>query len=146
MAWCESAELVQSVSGQSVTATYEEEREPVLLIVRSTSGWKLRRWAGRFARESQQRLAVARLPTLVDESWRESDRHINRLFSMPANREAVILIHDADGFVSAADEPRYAYLRARIEAHRGAVILGVKQPSTDTRLLSALAMREIKLD
>lgn len=146
MVWHVSAELAKGIRAQWAAAWCAEEEESVLLIARCASGWKLRRWAGRFARQSGRRLAVARLPALVDDFWTESDRRINRLFSTPANREAVILIHDADGFVAAADDPRYAYLRSRIEAHRGTVILGVRQPVTDTRLLSALAAREIELD
>ena len=115
----------------------------VLLTAHCASGLKLRRWAGRFARQSGQRLAVARLPSLIDGYWAESDRRINRLFSTPANLEAVILILDADDFAAALDDPRYAYFRARVEAHEGTVILGFLQKSAASETQARLHARMV---
>ena len=143
MVWHVSAELAKGIRAQWAVAMCAEEEASVLLIARCASGWKLRRWAGRFARQSGQRLAVARLPALVDDFWTESDRSINRLFSTPANREAVILIHGADMLVSSPDKGRFGYLRARIAAHPGMVILGVSPDAEIAPAWQALDARTI---
>jgi hypothetical protein len=86
------------------------------------------------------------LPTLSADIWRDSDREINRLFSRPANREAVIVIRGADPLVTSPEDVRFRYLEARIAAHRGVVILETSAEVVATANFTLLDAKPIAIE
>ncbi len=103
------------------------ELEASVVVVEDAHGWRLRNWTRSLARRLGVGLVFQWLDQLVAEPWPTSDREINRLFSHPRNREAVIVIDGADALFEACDDVRHAYLLQRIAAHGGTVVLGVER-------------------
>ncbi len=119
---------------------------PQLLIATGISWPRLRARAKQLAREADKTLVTVRFAALVGESWRGSDREINRLFSHPAKRDAVVVIRSADALLAAPESPRFSYLLERIAAHRGKVILDARMKPTSLAGFSRFDIEFIAID
>lgn len=117
------------------------------VLIASGVPWsKLRQWARRRAREADKPLVTVALSALRGSSWRERDREINRLFSHPKHREAIIVIRAADLLSQIAEDPNSSYLLARIAAHRGTIVLDTSLPPSAFTSTSCFDIEVLDID
>ena len=101
-----------------------------------------------FAETFGMQLVVVKLPELLDTCFKDADKRINRLFSQPQNRNAVLLVEEADALLTHGRiaEEKAAYLLARISAHQAPVFL-VSQVSLPEKFsVAGLCSRVILLN